>query len=408
VKALCVFGKHNYGDPGRGLGYEYINFIPALSQLGYTVTHFESFDRAAYRDFAEMNRKLLETVERVQPDLVFCVLMGYEIWTETLDLIRQTSGACLLNWGTDDSWKYEQYARFIAPHLDCYATTYPAALEKARSDGLENFLLTQWAAGDAALAPPLPAARCRYRVSFIGSAYGNRYRRVDALRKNGIEVDCFGHGWPNGPVSAEDVPRIMRESVISLNFGDSGMQLRGLRPYRSRQIKARVFEVPGTGGFLLTENAPHLTEYYRAGEEIETFDSLRELVEKVRYYLDRPDARDRIAVAGHERTRREHTYSRRFAALLDAAEGMRRPRSSPASSLLPTVEFMDRLCALHRMTPCLQLLRALLSEPARTLLGPRRGPRAARRLLFELSWRLAGARTYGAAGWPGRVFYRES
>ena len=156
-------------------------------------------------------------------------------------------------------------------------------------------------------------------MSFIGSAYGNRRSRIEDLRRRGIEVDCFGYGWPNGPVPSADIPRIMRESVVSLNFGDSGTQLRGLRPYRSRQIKARVFEVPGAGGFLLTEGAEHLTDYYRAGEEIETFDSRDELAEKLRYYLDRPDARDRIARAGHERTRREHTYSRRFVALLDAA-----------------------------------------------------------------------------------------
>jgi len=34
--------------------------------------------------------------------------------------------------------------------------------------------------------------------------------------------------------------------------------------------------------------------------------------------------------------------------------------------------------------------------------------RAARRLLFEISWRLGGRRTYSAAGLPGRLFYRES
>ena len=406
MKALCVFGKHNYGDPARGLGYEYVNFLPALTQLGYAVTQFESFDRTPYSDFADMNRKLLETIQRVQPDMVFCVLMGYEIWTETLDRIRRPSGPLLLNWGTDDSWKYEQYARFVAPHFDCYATTYPEAQEKARNDGLRNFALTQWAASDAALAPPLPASQCRYRVSFIGSAYGNRRRRIEDLRRRGIEVDCFGYGWPNGPVPSAEIPRIMRESVVSLNFGDSGTHLRGLRPYRSRQIKARVFEVPGAGGFLLTEGAEHLTDYYRAGEEIETFDSCEEMAERLRYYLDRPDARDRIARAGHERTRREHSYSRRFVALLEAATAIR-DAAGPAL-LLRVDESFESICARHRVTLLLRFVRTLISTLTRLLFGARGGPRAARRLVFEISWRLAGARTYSAAGWPGRVFYRES
>lgn len=39
---------------------------------------------------------------------------------------------------------------------------------------------------------------------------------------------------------------------------------------------------------------------------------------------------------------------------------------------------------------------------------PQRAPRAARRIMFELSWRLFGSHTYSAAGWPGRMFYREN
>jgi spore maturation protein CgeB len=40
--------------------------------------------------------------------------------------------------------------------------------------------------------------------------------------------------------------------------------------------------------------------------------------------------------------------------------------------------------------------------------GKGRGARAARRFVYELSWRLAGATTYRARGLPGRLFYAES
>jgi spore maturation protein CgeB len=56
----------------------------------------------------------------------------------------------------------------------------------------------------------------------------------------------------------------------------------------------------------------------------------------------------------------------------------------------------------------LRLLRAILVSTFSLAFGRRRGARAARRFLFELSWRIAGARTYSASGWPGRIFYRES
>ena len=404
-RLLAVFGEHAYGDPARGPGYEYTNFLPAFRRLGYEVTLFDSFARAPYRDFAELNRRFLEVVQRENPDIIFCVLSGYELWSETLELVRDGCRAALVHWATDDSWKYEQFSRFVAPPFDVYATTYPEALAKSRRDGHDNFRLSQWAADAAGLAEPLPAGQCRYPASFVGAAYGNRPRRIDALRRRGIEVACFGHGWPNGPVATLELQEIIRSSVVSLNFGDSGIHLKGLKPYRSRQIKARIFEVPGAGGLLATEETEHLGDYLRPGEEIVVFRDADDLAQKIRQLLDHPAERDRIARAGHRRVRAEHTYDRRFESLFEQAQ-------TAAAERRPTGE-LDRSAfevavERHRVGPGLEQLRKTLTAPLRLICGPRRGPRAARRLLFELSWRLAGAHTYSAAGWPGRLFYRES
>ena len=67
-------------------------------------------------------------------------------------------------------------------------------------------------------------------------------------------------------------------------------------------MKARTFEVPGAGGFLLTENAAALEKFYIPGEEIVTFCSISELADKIKYYLNHPQERDEIARAGFSRT----------------------------------------------------------------------------------------------------------
>ena len=409
MKVLCAFGHYAYGDPARGEGYEHANFLPALRTLGHEPVMFESFDRRPYNSYADMNRAFLKAVERTQPDVILCVLMNYELWTETLDLVRRNTAAPVINWGTDDSWKYAQFTRFIAPHVDCYATTYSDVIAKSGRTGPANVVLTQWAANDAALAQPARAVDCRYSVSFIGSAYGNRRRWIEQLQRRGIDVECFGHGWPRGPVATEEIPRIMRESVISLNFGDSGLQFSGLKPYRSRQIKARVFEVPGAGGFLLTENSPDLARYYRPGEEVVAFNSVDDLAAKIRHYLAHGEERDRIALAGHQRTRDEHTYAQRFARLFDEARVLKADYTAamparPRHFVTDEASFTS-IAARHTRGPWLRALGALLSWPAILIWGRERGMRAARRMLFELSWRLAGETTYSAAGLPGRVFY---
>jgi spore maturation protein CgeB len=409
MRALCVLGRHNYGDPARGEGYERVNFLPALHRLGYEPVIFESLDRSAYTDFAHQNEAFLETLEREQPALVLSVLLGYELWTETLDLARRSCNALFVNWGTDDSWKYEQFSRFVSPHVDLWATTAASAMAQARRDGLANFVQTQWAASADALAEPLPANACRYQITFVGSAYGNRRQWVQGLRDRGVDIQCFGHGWDGGAIAAEDIPRIYRESVLTLNFGDSGLHVRGLLPYRSRQIKARVFEVPGAGGCLLTEDADGLADYYVPGREIVLFNDADQLAQTIRHYLAHPDERDAIARAGFERTRREHTYDQRFATLIAQAQRRKAAAGRPAADDVTTWRTaFAPLAAAHRSTARIGWLRSLIASPFTWIWGARRGPRAARRLLFELSWRMAGACTYSARGWPGRLFYRES
>ena len=104
------------------------------------------------------------------------VLMSYEIWTETLDLARAGSPAIIVNWGTDDSWKFNQVSRFLIPHLDFHITTDKDAAARAERAGFSNVVSSQWAASRTQLLEPLPSSQCIYDVSFIGNLYGESSR----------------------------------------------------------------------------------------------------------------------------------------------------------------------------------------------------------------------------------------
>ena len=129
-----------------------------------------------------------------------------------------------------------------------------------------------------------------------------------------------------------------------------------------------------------------------------------ELVSTIRQLLDHPRDRDAMACAGHERVLREHTYERRLKELLDAA-GV---SLKSAARVTPSWIRFESLARQHRPGPFLLGLRAMMVVLGSLVWGRARGARAARRALFEFSWRLAGRRTYTAAGLPGRLFYRES
>lgn len=406
MKILCVFGRHAYGDPARGEGYEHANFLPALVALGHQVELFDSWDRNAYRDFADLNLRLVDRVRAFQPDVVFCVLMHYEVWFETLDLIRDKSPAAVVNWGTDDSWKFRQFSRFLCSHVDLHVTTDAAALAQAEKLRIGNMAASQWAASASHVAEPLPSQACSYDVTFVGAAYGNRRAQVKAMAARGINITCFGHGWDRGPIASEDVYEIYRVSRVSLNFADSGLQLSGASLSRSRQIKARTFEVPGTGGFLISEDNRNLAEYFRIGTELVTYRDSDDLARKIRYYLEHPAERDVIARAGHARVRRDHLYEQRFKPILERtmeAAGERRNRRWELNS-----DLLLGFVGQHRRGVALRhALDALRGGDGKSAYR-RYFWRALRRVVYEISWRIFGDRTFGASGLPGRFFYRES
>lgn len=411
MRVLCIFGQYNYGDPSRGEGYEYTNFIPTLRWLGHEVLFLESWNRTCYHDFRELNETLLRTVEQHRPNVVFAVLLHYEIWIETWEILRDAGIAATINWTTDDSWKYAQFSRLVAPAFHAFTTTYPAIHAHYQRDGISHVLLTQWAANAISLQPPLPAAKCQCSVSLVGTAHGKRRAWINALRQREVEVACFGYGWPHGPIAAEDIPQIIRSSVISLNFANSALVWSGLLPRQTNQIKARTFEVPGAGGFLLTEWADDLDRYYTPGREIVVFHTLDELADKIRYYLTYPAERDAIAWAGYERTRAEHTYDQRLTEVLDFALRQREEyfahRGVSPTGRIDWARFGEA-AQRHRMDRKLLLLKRALVAACSAVWGPLRGPRAARRLLFEFSWRFLGNHTYTAAGLPGRLFFDVS
>ena len=163
-------------------------------------------------------------------------------------------------------------------------------------------------------------------------------------------------------------------------------------------LAVTLLKVPGRAA----EAAPHLEGYFVPDREVVLFRDDAGLIAQARRLLAAPSQRDAIARAGHARVAREHTYEQRLRALLAHV-----PAATPGPRPVDWAAF-EELARAHAAGPLLRLLRGLLVAPCVLLWGGLRGRRAARRALFEASWRLAGRRTYTARGWPGRLFYRES
>ena len=401
MKVLCALAQYQYGVRARGEDPSYVSFIPALRRLGHEVRHFETWDPTLYPTHAHLNHALLAEVEKYHPDIVLTLQLHYEIWTETLVAIQQMEEAALITWTTDDSFKFDMVSKYIGPFYDTISTTYYYRVADYRKAKIDGVFLTQWAANSFWLKPPKLARDCRYQVSFVGASYGIRAEVVQKLQAAGINVECFGHGWPNGSIPAEEIPKIMNDSVISLNFSAASMSEGG----DNRQIKLRTFEVPGAGGFLLTDSAPGMNDVYQIGQEIEVYADYADLEQKIRYYLQHTEERDRIANAGYIRTASCHTWEHRLEGLLRYGLERRHMRLQRQVRTAPAAkDGAVETLPWPKLGVALRCLRWSLVWACSLVWGPLRGPKAARRLMFGASRRICGVKTFSAMSIPARMF----
>lgn len=318
LKILYVAMKYDYGVPERGLSFEHCNFFETLARLGCDIVTFDFLSLLQRHGKYRMNDRLREVVEEEKPDILFSCLYKNEIDKETMRRITEESDTVTVNWFCDDHWRFEKFSSRYATCFDWVATTVPEAADTYRRLGQPNVHCTQWAVNPFTYVPSRgPLA---YDVTFVGQPYGHRRAVIEELQRQGIAVEAFGGGWPVGRISQEKMVEVFGKSRINLNFTAASVPVNRLfgRPRTVRQIKGRSFEVPGCGGFLLTEDAAHLSEYYEPGKDIVVFQSAKELAALIAYYHAHEEERALIARAGYERTMREHTYVHRFHALFTA------------------------------------------------------------------------------------------
>jgi len=302
-RVLYVALKYDYGDPRRGLSYEEYSFFHTLVGMGVEVVRFDFSTIARKFGRRRMNELLYETAFRYSPDLMFTVLFRDELDRDVVTRIRDELGVVVYNWFCDDHWRYEQFSSRWVDAFTWASTTSKDAFRRYQCDGHTNVFLTQWACNTRLCRRlNLPYV---YDVSFIGQPHGSRRKIIEALRSQGISVYARGFGWPGGKVSQSEMVRIFNQSKINLNLSNSSVG-------GSDQIKGRDFEVPGCGGFLITGAIEELREYYDVGREVVCYDSVTDLIDKVRYYLAHEQERQMIAENGYRRVIRDHTYEIRL------------------------------------------------------------------------------------------------
>jgi len=266
-----------------------------------------------------MQRKLLHAARLANPDLII-ICKGELIHASTVESLRRRHCIPIVNWFPDPRlYGYERVMESI-PLLDRFYTKNREDIGRAKLLNWNNVTYLAHCADIELHGKEIgyPDPLFQADLSFVGSCYPYRDLLMSQLASFNLKV--WGRRWresalyrmkPESVTGCEargfDQIKVFHHSIINLNlhhFDD----VCGLNQ--------RLFDICGCGGFQIVDYKEEIKEYYEIGKEIETFSSIEELKDKIRFYLDNRQEATEIGLRAREKTLKHHTYEHRVQSIL--------------------------------------------------------------------------------------------
>jgi len=271
-------------------------YYKPLQKIFSKVIAYDYVRRITEIGVKRINEEIIDLVRREHPRYVIWVSAYYEFRESTFEAIRK-DGAVIVGLFFEDDTAFDEYSKWWIPYLDYCVTNCIEAVPKYRNLGA-RCILANPIVGGIPVNVDWSNVEEKRDVSFVGIKKFDRESYINELKKQGLPLHLFG--WSGGTLlSVEDMLDVFRTSKINLNFSKTGQN--------RMQIKARIFEVCLAGGFLLTEYAPGIENYFEPDKEIVCFRDAEEMINKINYYLSHEEERRTIAQAGWKRAVNEYS-----------------------------------------------------------------------------------------------------
>ncbi|MFX0209671.1 MAG: glycosyltransferase [Candidatus Hodarchaeota archaeon] len=280
-------------------------------------------------DFANVNQHILQSIERGKIDVLW-LDKALTISPKTLVTIRKISARTLIiGYSPDDmAGKHNQSRAFLnsLPLYDVYFTTKSYGVKDLETLGVRRAIFVGNAYDPNTHRPVIISEEEKRRfggnVGFIGDYEIERAKFIFFLAENNIPVRIWGPNWdrkcrlshPNliiegRPLWGDEYAKAICSFDINLHF---------LRKINRDLQTQRSVEIPACGAFMLAERTNEHLELFEEAKETEFFDTKEELLEKIRYYLNHKEERERIAKAGRQRcTKSGYSYHDRLKEMLE-------------------------------------------------------------------------------------------
>jgi spore maturation protein CgeB len=278
----------------------------------------------------EYNRELELQARRLEPAMLL-VFKGTWVQPTAIRALRSQGVRCY-NYYTDVSFRaHGVYIPQTLPEYDWIFTTKTFGLDDMRQQlGITRASHIQFAF-DPDLHRPVPMndrdeARYSCDVSYIGTWSPKKEQLLTevARRRPDVHLRIWGEYWNNARSAAirgaiggrEVLGNEFVRALLGTKINLSIMSEARKGSSRGDQVANRTFAVPACGAFVLHERSAELLELFREDEHLACFDDADEMIEKIAYYLTRPQLRKQIAEQGRELVWREHSWDRRVGTII--------------------------------------------------------------------------------------------
>ena len=328
-KAMEAIGNEVVVFDFRKRPYSRNHFVPLLKSLirPFFPSLPSPYDLPKIREAAdqETNHLLLELVNTYKPDILL-VLCGENILPETLTRIRKGLNITTVNWFHDTllSPLRKELIQNALPFYNYLFVVDSLDVLKHLELKVENIYTL------ALGCEPQVHKRIKLSekeknmygsdIAFVGTVTLERERILEKLAEFNMKI--WGRWQRESPrlkgcyqkkdVYTEEAVKIYNASKIVLDIHS----LFGIEK-EIFNVTPRLFEVPASGAFLLTNSSLQVGSFYELNHEIAVYHDVEELKRLIRYYLAHEKERQDMAQRAFVRAHREHTYLQRLKTLLE-------------------------------------------------------------------------------------------
>jgi spore maturation protein CgeB len=272
---------------------------------------------------AQLLRGLLAQLREFRPALV---LFTQNLFTAVqVDAIRRAAQAPVFCWYIDPIANVRNDALFAGAYDQVFAKE-PRLVETLtcklglRTEYLPECCNPEWHKPNELTPEQMRDYGCD--IAGQGTLHPYRARFFEAFAGTNYTVRIWGSVAPSsvdGPARAWFQHRYLGETEKAFALRAAKIVVDNLNFTEYDGVNNTLFEAIGCGAFVLCDEKPTLGSLFTVDDEVVTFRSRAELLDKVRYYLS-PEGeleRARIRENGWRRAHRDHTYTHRLRVILN-------------------------------------------------------------------------------------------